>query len=922
MDSILADLRGSSIKERLNGVAQLHDFLSASNTIPFDSIDDLITALSSCISDNNFRVSSGSLDCLTLLLDVSSCTSSVSQHLSTILPNVVNRLSDAKQAVRDSAVSFLSSSLQIQSPQSLWERLAPVATISNAKAKESLVAICSEVSSSGGWGSLNDEVVKTVSSLSNDRDPGVRSRASQFISDLGSSTTTSSNQNTLASTKNQSNRPESSKPSSSLPSPTALFEITPVQPPNDANIEKQFSKYGAVIGDKNADWNQRCEKLRQIYAWFYSYLKTNSTPSHTFLKAFKDFIPAFKLALGDLRSSLVKEACQLVSIASITLRENFEVFFEPILPVLLKMTFVTVAIIASAGDQAVRSALLHSPINQRILTILCEGVSSRHNQLRAKSAKYLGLILSIHSPPSLAKFEDILCSAIGSSLSDALPECRAAARVNIWLLERHFPGIADDLLSTAEPHQRKAAIQEREVHVGEKRGHALVKYVYNLFLPSSDIKIAIIGPHLGLNDYSIPANGGISVGVSSLSVNPRPSLASTVKNLPPSTAVPVEDRLTQSLGSNFNPNINSNISNNSSVGNTISSSFNSNIGPNISQNNNQPVNAGQNLRRLSRFFGSQSQSNEVKESRQSSIVIDENVIEIPESREFSSPSLSPSPLKSTLPPLTPKTPGYSLSNKNYAMSPMVVKETDVGVLTALISKLRESLEDKRLALSHLVSLLRTSLKEHVWASCFSQLLLSLMNLLEDYDSTVRELALFVIREIAKNETISHLLCDFSEILLLKTVSLVGDEILEVSDAADDCAEELLSALDPQVCFPLLIPIVVSAENVSVKTSAIRLSGLCLAQIGPLVLSRFYSETSLLISTLKSELNSTELSLRKTIVFCFVDVYLCLKDQLGPFLHGLSPTHLKLVSVYILKECASRQEECVLPELVNASSGLR
>ncbi|KAL0241362.1 hypothetical protein GEMRC1_006597 [Eukaryota sp. GEM-RC1] len=174
--------KSSSLKEKLTGVAELHDFLSAGSVLPSDQIDETVDNLTTCISDNNFRVSSGALDCLSIL--VATTPSAISSRLSKIIPAAVNRLGDTKQAARDSSIAFLSSMLSLQSPQSLWEYLSPLITSPNANAKESLIILCSDIheSEKGGWGSVSRDVVAGIVSLLTDRKPAVRDNAVATIS--------------------------------------------------------------------------------------------------------------------------------------------------------------------------------------------------------------------------------------------------------------------------------------------------------------------------------------------------------------------------------------------------------------------------------------------------------------------------------------------------------------------------------------------------------------------------------------------------------------------------------------------------------------------------------------------------------------------------------------------------------------------
>ncbi|KAL0241765.1 hypothetical protein GEMRC1_007000 [Eukaryota sp. GEM-RC1] len=632
----------------------------------------------------------------------------------------------------------------------------------------------------------------------------------------------------------------------------------------------------------------RCEHLKTIASWFHFFVKSSTTPSHAFLAGFKEFSGALKVALSDLRSALVKEACVLVSLAAMTLNQNFVVFFESLLSTLLSISFVTVAIIQNAADQTMRSCLLHSSISPRVIAGLCDSTTSKQATLRMKVAKFLSIILAIHPPPSLSKYEDQLSGAVTCFLTDSQPECRQAARSTLWLLEKHFPGIADDILSAIDSHQRKAALSEKSFHTKTRTGNEFISYVYSSFVPA-DLMVPVSATHLGLSDRSIPVRGTVG------EVEHIEVLNSSHSELKPKESIRRKPVRMQAVP---RPSTSSAVEKTSSR-------------EEISDEVTLPVNQSQghskNLRRLSLRFSNQRQANIVeKVEKIKPIPIEKEVdhetpvahsspdyVENEEESQWNSPELlqspeqsqAPNPLlskvKTTLAPLTPKTPGRHLMNTwSGAQSSMtfdspMVNRDHKAVFQEVITKLKGDADEKRSACASVITLVKEDVADHVWNTFFGQLLLSLIGLFEDRDSTVRELTLFCIREIARCEELSHLLVEFAEIVLVKVIQLTADPMIEVSDAADDCSEELVNCLPSNIVFPLLIPLIVSSENDSIKVTSMRLAGICVLYLGSVIEQMYSNELSLLSVAYEGKFHILMLTFERLLFFVLLTYTLLL-----------------------------------------------
>ncbi|CAN6228765.1 unnamed protein product [Urochloa humidicola] len=201
-----------------------------------------------------------------------------------------------------------------------------------------------------------------------------------------------------------------------------------------------------------------------------------------------------------------------------------------------------------------------------------------------------------------------------------------------------------------------------------------------------------------------------------------------------------------------------------------------------------------------------------------------------------------------------------------------------------------SSSEKREALQQLVD---ASLENNssIWAKYFNQILTTVLEVLDDSDSSTRELALSLIAEMLNNQ--KDAIEDSIEIVLEKLLHVTKDAVAKISNEANQCLNVLLAKYDPFRCLTVIVPLLVSDDE---KILVVCIN--CLTKlVGRLSQEELIDQLPTFLPALFDAFNNQSPDVRKTVVFCLVDIYIMLGKGFAPYLEGLSSTQLRLVTIY-------------------------
>ncbi|KAE8703987.1 CLIP-associated protein [Hibiscus syriacus] len=179
----------------------------------------------------------------------------------------------------------------------------------------------------------------------------------------------------------------------------------------------------------------------------------------------------------------------------------------------------------------------------------------------------------------------------------------------------------------------------------------------------------------------------------------------------------------------------------------------------------------------------------------------------------------------------------------------------------------------------------------VWAKYANQILTAVLEVLDDSDSSIRELALALIIEMLNNQ--KGVMEDSVEIVIEQLLHVMKDIVPKVSNEAEHCLNTVLSQYDPFRCLSVIVPLLVTEDE---KTLVICIN--CLTKlVGRLSQEELTAQLPLFLPALFEAFGNQSADVRKTVVFCLVDIYIILGKAFLPHLEGLNSTQLKLVTIY-------------------------
>ncbi|XP_050367092.1 CLIP-associated protein isoform X2 [Argentina anserina] len=179
----------------------------------------------------------------------------------------------------------------------------------------------------------------------------------------------------------------------------------------------------------------------------------------------------------------------------------------------------------------------------------------------------------------------------------------------------------------------------------------------------------------------------------------------------------------------------------------------------------------------------------------------------------------------------------------------------------------------------------------IWTKYFNQILTVVLEVLDDFDSSIRELSLSLIIEMLKNQ--KEAMEDSIEIVIEKLLHVTKDVVPQVSNESEHCLSVVVSQYDPFRCLSVIVPLLVTEDEKTLVTCINCLTKL----VGRLSQEELMAQLPSFLPALFEAFGNQSADVRKTVVFCLVDIYIMLGKAFLPYLEGLNSTQLRLVTIY-------------------------
>ncbi|KAK0581454.1 hypothetical protein LWI29_013990 [Acer saccharum] len=493
MEEALELARAKDTKERMAGVERLHQLLEASRrSLSSAEVTSLVDCCLDLLKDNNFRVSQGALQALASAAVLSG--EHFKLHFNALVPAVVERLGDAKQPVRDAARRLLLTLMEVSSPTIIVERAGSYAwTHKSWRVREEFARTVT--SAIGLFASteltLQRAILPPILQMLNDPNHGVREVAilcieemytqagpqfrdelhrhhlpSSMLKDInarleriqpqirssdGITSTFSAGDMKPASlnTKKSSPKAKSSTREMSLFGGEDISEkpVEPIKIYSEKELIREFDKIASTLVPEK-DWSIRIAAMQRVEALVWG----GATEYPCFRGLLKQLGGPLSTQLSDRRSSIVKQACHLLSFLSKELLGDFEACAEMFIPVLFKLVVITVLVIQESADNCIKTMIRNCKVARVLPRIADCAKNDRNAVLRARCCEYALLILE-HWPdaPEIQRSADLYEDLIRCCVADAMSEVRSTARMCYRMFAKTWPERSRRLFSSFDP---------------------------------------------------------------------------------------------------------------------------------------------------------------------------------------------------------------------------------------------------------------------------------------------------------------------------------------------------------------------------------------------------------------------------------------------------------------------------------------
>ncbi|KAH9287653.1 hypothetical protein KI387_031770, partial [Taxus chinensis] len=486
MEEAIERVQAKDTKERMAGVERLQQLLEHSTkALSASEVSNLVDASLALLKDNNFRVSQGALQALASAAALSG--EHFKLHFNALLPAIVERLGDAKQPVRDAARRLLLALMEVSSPTIIVERAGSYAWMhkswrvreefartvanaislfaatelpfqrvllpsvlqlledSNSNAREAAILCFEEMYHHGGpqfreelqRHSLRPSQLKEINARLEKIEPKMRS-FDGMAGHVSSSEIKSSASLPTTGNKRNSPKAKSSIREASLAAgdnDATEKPVDPVKVYSEKELLREIDKITGMLAPEQ-DWSVRIIAMQRVEGLVFG----GASDYACFPTLLKQLVGPLSVQLSDRRSSIVKQACHLLSLLSKELLGDFEACAELFIPVLFKLVVITVLVIAESSDNCIKTMLRNCKVSRILPRIADSAKNDRNAVLRARCCEYVLLVLEYWADaPEIQRSADLYEDLIKCCVGDAISEVRSTARACYRMFAKTWP---------------------------------------------------------------------------------------------------------------------------------------------------------------------------------------------------------------------------------------------------------------------------------------------------------------------------------------------------------------------------------------------------------------------------------------------------------------------------------------------------
>ena len=209
---------------------------------------------------------------------------------------------------------------------------------------------------------------------------------------------------------------------------------------------------------KATDWKIRSKALKEMGMVVQKMTEFKMLENFNILKLATPLITQ----LLDLRSSIVKDTCELIMKLAMILKSKFEILAERLISTncLLKCACASNKVISESAHQSILTIFSHVVV-PKIIHVLADEYKSKNQILRNKITEYFFIILQKYPLDIIEKNQEDIEKYLKAALTDALQETREMAKLCIRKYQEIFPDKSNRLLLTLDSTILKALKYEK-----------------------------------------------------------------------------------------------------------------------------------------------------------------------------------------------------------------------------------------------------------------------------------------------------------------------------------------------------------------------------------------------------------------------------------------------------------------------------
>ncbi|KAK1596331.1 clasp N terminal-domain-containing protein [Colletotrichum navitas] len=251
----------------------------------------------------------------------------------------------------------------------------------------------------------------------------------------------------------------SERPITPAPPPEAPSEVDPAYVNTQRELDDIFREMMTYFEGKETEqnWLKREESMTRLRK-----LIAGNVPqdySDAFMLGLKGLLDGIIKAITSLRTSLSKEACNLVQDIAITFGPGMDPLVELLMQTFIKLAAATKKIASQQANTTVDIIIGKVTYNSRIMQHIWGACQDKNVQPRTYATGWLKTILNkeAHHKSHIEHGGglELVEKCIKKGLNDANPGVRERMRATYWVFAKIWPTRADVLRDTLEPTAQK-----------------------------------------------------------------------------------------------------------------------------------------------------------------------------------------------------------------------------------------------------------------------------------------------------------------------------------------------------------------------------------------------------------------------------------------------------------------------------------